>query len=172
MFLSWEKIRIVGFLDSRASRQEIFRMSEKPVCKVDMDGSKGWYLNDVLHREDGPAVEWPNGTKKWYIDGLPHRADGPAVVHPNGTVEWWLNGKMHREDGPALERANGDKGWAWDGMRHRLDGPAYVAANGEIIWYIFDEDRTTDVEAWLEEKSMTLPFNEDDQKLFNEKFGN
>ena len=33
------------------------------------DGSKFWYLNDQLHREDGPACEEADGTKWWYLKG-------------------------------------------------------------------------------------------------------
>lgn len=36
----------------------------------DIDGTKSWYLNGNLHREDGPAIEWGDGDKWWYIDGL------------------------------------------------------------------------------------------------------
>ena len=43
------------------------------------DGSKEWYLNGRLHREDGPANEWPDGSKHWYLNGKRHREDGPAV---------------------------------------------------------------------------------------------
>ena len=28
-----------------------------------------WYLNDKLHRENGPAVEYADGTKVWYLNG-------------------------------------------------------------------------------------------------------
>jgi len=31
-----------------------------------------------LHREDGPAVEWYNGSKEWYKNAKLHREDGPA----------------------------------------------------------------------------------------------
>jgi len=37
--------------------------------KVHENGTKFWYLNGKLHREDGPAVEWANGTKSWYLNG-------------------------------------------------------------------------------------------------------
>jgi len=37
--------------------------------KVHSNGEKYWYLNDKLHREDGPARVWPNGTKEWWLDG-------------------------------------------------------------------------------------------------------
>ena len=35
--------------------------------KVYNDGSKFWYLNGELHREDGPAVECV-GDKYWYLN--------------------------------------------------------------------------------------------------------
>jgi hypothetical protein len=33
------------------------------------DGSRDWYFNGKLHREDGPAIEWTNGEKLWYTNG-------------------------------------------------------------------------------------------------------
>jgi hypothetical protein len=27
-----------------------------------------WYLNGDLHREDGPAVIYPDGTQRWYLN--------------------------------------------------------------------------------------------------------
>lgn len=59
---------------------------------IDIDESKCWYKNDILHREDGPAVEYLNGDKYWYIDGKLHREDGPAVEWYNGDKEWYING--------------------------------------------------------------------------------
>lgn len=44
-------------------------------------GSKRWYLNGKIHREDGPAVEYDSGDKFWYKKGTLHREDGPAVDH-------------------------------------------------------------------------------------------
>jgi hypothetical protein len=57
------------------------------------DGTKFWYLNDKLHREDGPAVEYANGTKRWFLNDKLHREDGPAVEHSDGTKFWYLNDK-------------------------------------------------------------------------------
>ena len=28
-----------------------------------------WYHTKILHREDGPAIEYANGYKVWFIDG-------------------------------------------------------------------------------------------------------
>ena len=41
----------------------------KPKCTINSDGTKAWYLNGKLHREDGPAIEWPDGSKQWYLNG-------------------------------------------------------------------------------------------------------
>jgi hypothetical protein len=34
------------------------------------NGTKKWFLNGKLHREDGPAVEWADGTKRWYFNDV------------------------------------------------------------------------------------------------------
>jgi len=45
----------------------------------------------ILHREDGPAVEYANGERAWYVDGKLHRLDGPAVEYVNGSKAWYVN---------------------------------------------------------------------------------
>jgi len=37
--------------------------------KIDALGTKEWYINDELHRVDGPAIEYANGDKYWYYHG-------------------------------------------------------------------------------------------------------
>jgi hypothetical protein len=56
-----------------------------------------WYKNGLLHREDGPTVEYSNGNKEWYKNGERHREDGPAIEYSNEYKEWWRNGKRHLE---------------------------------------------------------------------------
>ena len=56
-------------------------------------GNKRWYVNDKLHREDGPAVEDAGGNKLWYLDGELHRTDGPAIEYSDGYKGWYINGK-------------------------------------------------------------------------------
>ena len=88
--------------------------------KIREDGYKFYYKDremEIFHREDGPAVVWPDGTKHWFIDGEIHREDGPAIEFADGSKEWYLNGKLHREDGPAIEWANGTKEWYLNGKR-------------------------------------------------------
>lgn len=62
-----------------------------------------------LPRKFTGIAEWHNGTKYWFKEGKLHREDGPAKEFANGTKEWWLNGRIHREDGPAAEFPDGSK---------------------------------------------------------------
>ena len=80
------------------------------------NGLKEWLLNDKLHREDGPAIEYPNGLKCWYFNDERHRKDGPAIEYPDGTKHWYLNGNLHRKDGPAVECSDGVKLWFLNGV--------------------------------------------------------
>jgi len=60
---------------------------------VDSNGNKLWYKDDLLHREDGPAIEWANGLKYWYKNDKCHREDGPAFEGANGYKAWYYHGK-------------------------------------------------------------------------------
>ena len=62
-------------------------------CIEYINGDKCWYLNDQLHREDGPAIERANGSKDWCLNGKVHRVDGPAVEWADGYKAWYLDGK-------------------------------------------------------------------------------
>jgi hypothetical protein len=66
------------------------------IVKVDDDGTKRWYLDDKLHREDGPAVEYADGIKRWFLNDKLHREDGPAVEYTDGRA-WYLNGVEYSE---------------------------------------------------------------------------
>lgn len=66
-------------------------------------GTIKYYLNDKLHKKDGPAVIIPNGDKYWYLNDLFHREDGPAIEWNNGSKQWYKNGKLHRINGSAVE---------------------------------------------------------------------
>ena len=76
----------------------------------------------------------------WNDNDLLHREDGPAVFHPNGVEEWCFNGKYHREGGPALKYFDGTEIWFIHDELHRLDGPAVVDPElGLIEWWINGE---------------------------------
>jgi len=66
--------------------------------KIDQFGNKRYYLNNILHRKDGPAIEYADGYKEWYVNGLLHREDGPAVEFAGEYAikytSWWYQGKF------------------------------------------------------------------------------
>ena len=66
--------------------------------RVRSNGSKFWYLNGHLHREDGPAIEYSDGDKYWYLNGQCHREDGPAIEYSSGSKAWFLNDIQHTEE--------------------------------------------------------------------------
>ena len=58
-------------------------MHTEAICLTDISGIKRWYLNGVVHREDGPAVIIPGSIEYWFRNGNIHREDGPAIEFPN-----------------------------------------------------------------------------------------
>ena len=54
---------------------------------IDSSGTKRYYLNNLLHCEYEPAIEFSNGGKVWCQYGKLHREDGPAIEHFNGAKE-------------------------------------------------------------------------------------
>ncbi|MDB4396127.1 hypothetical protein N9Z65_00780 [bacterium] len=71
---------------------------------INTRGTKKYYSDKemtVLHREDGPAVEFMSGFKEYHVNGKLHREDGPAFEYIGTGIEyksWWLNGVRHTED--------------------------------------------------------------------------
>lgn len=98
-----------------------------------------WVVNgqdiEVLHREDGPAVIWPDGAEEWYINGVHCRYDGPCVTTRDGSKFWALGFGSHRIDGPAITYPDGQEEWFQFGKRHRTDGPALIKGD-QKSWHI------------------------------------
>ena len=103
---------------------------------VDINKKVHW-INDKIHRTDGPAVEWSNGDREWWVNGKLHRIDGPAKEYANGLKKWYKNNKLHRNGGPAVEHDNGIAEYWRDGDRHRVDGPAKIDEDGNKEWWIY-----------------------------------
>ena len=103
----------------------------KPTVKVWANGDKEWWLNDKLHREDGPAIEWSNGDKSWYLNGKLHREDGPAVEYANGSKFWYLNGKYHREDVMGMAKwVLAEGGVRVDNPKDNVNSPSHYNQSG------------------------------------------
>ena len=67
-------------------------MSESTMT-TDEWGNKVWKNSrNYYHRTDGPAIEWSDGDKEWWLNGMLHRLNGPAVDRPNRQL-WYMNGK-------------------------------------------------------------------------------
>lgn len=60
-------------------------------------GRISYYKDNLLHRDDGPAIEFLDGYKIWFSNGNKHREDGPAVEFPDGRTTWYLNGINYSE---------------------------------------------------------------------------
>jgi hypothetical protein len=69
--------------------------------RVEVDPQTGArrYYNTAgqLHREDGPAIIFPNSAVVWFQNGLRHCKDGPAIIWANGDKEWWVHGVNYTE---------------------------------------------------------------------------
>jgi hypothetical protein len=108
--------------------------------KINEDGDKTYWKNKemtILHREDGPAIEWVDGYKVWYLNGQPHREDGPAIEHGNGAKNWYKHGQRHREDGPAYEGVDGTKFWIING--EHLSEQEFLKQTAKEIILTMDE---------------------------------
>lgn len=69
------------------------------------DGAVLWLKNGELHREGGPAVEWPGGNKEWWVNGKVHRLDGPAIEYHDGHKSWYIEDKyIHCNSQEEFER--------------------------------------------------------------------
>lgn len=70
--------------------------ADKPIYRKYKNGDQEWILNNMHHREDGPALIFMNGTEYWFKHGLHHREDGPAITYPypqrHGRNKWYING--------------------------------------------------------------------------------
>jgi hypothetical protein len=122
------------------------------------------------------------GTKYWFDDNKLHRDDGPAVIYSNGNVEFWFKGnriycktndhflstiplipsylefeelsygsefyfdddnKLHCDDGPALIYRKQNifhySKYFHHGKLHRANGPAFELLEKHKEWYLNDE---------------------------------
>jgi len=137
--------------------------------KIDKDGHKVYYKDremTILHREDGPAIEFADGSKYWYMNGKCHREDGPAIEFADGSKHWYFNDSLHRKDGPAIVWPDGSKYWFQNGKLHREDGPAIEEADGSKSWYLGSKKLTEKKHAKQTVKEVIVSMN-DIAKMLN-----
>ncbi|MCA8354219.1 hypothetical protein [Burkholderia cepacia] len=112
---------------------------------VEENGEIRWYKNDILHRTDGPAIEYPDGSQAWFSNGVRHRSGEPAYVGADGSEEWWVRGVNIGKQIFIFQKfifmLNLDsqkilKEYLVNGMRHNEDGHAVMYFNGTRAWYL------------------------------------
>lgn len=74
----WEKLSLKELTNSRGD-----------VVYLDHRGMK--------HRKFGPAFITRTGTRGWYWDNLLHRLDGPALEWYDGNVDYYIRGNRVSE---------------------------------------------------------------------------
>ena len=95
---------------------EFHRESCLPAVKFSNNYEHFWE-NGIQYK----FLEYENGTKE-YCDwqNRLHRENEPAVIYPNGDCEYWQYGSRHRNDGPAV--IYGDKQyWFENGEFLKID---------------------------------------------------
>lgn len=93
-----------------------------------------WFVNDKLHQEGGPAVEYASGTRIWCINGERHRDDGPAVEFANGDYGWYYTGERHRDDGPARRVGSVLVWYEYRGIQRTGEPAAVCECCGSEVW--------------------------------------
>lgn len=87
-----------------------YSLQKGKIMVLKNDNCVSYLKNNVLHREDGPALIRKD-RKEWFLNGVRHREDGPAIISEQLTLYsgkkfyyeyWYLNGKKHRIGGPAM----------------------------------------------------------------------
>ena len=69
---------------------------------IEDDGTIHYYLGDLHHNPDGPAVIGFAGRhKEYWFKGLRHRIGRPAIEYLDGDYEYWQKGQRHNLQGPA-----------------------------------------------------------------------
>ena len=102
-----------------------------------------WSVDNIYHRENGPAIEWKSGSKEWFFNGKHHRINGPAAEHYNGNRIWYFNGNMHRNKGPAFIYINGERAWLKHGKYYRDNGGPVSIVPGCTVSFVDDYGNVT-----------------------------
>ena len=116
-------------------------------------------------------IEWNTGTMCYYLNEILHREDGPAVITSFGNRFYYLNGKRHRTDGPAIIWDNGDIIYFLNGLCHREDGPAIIRTDGTIEYFLNDKEITKEVNNWIKENNIPEIWNNSHKIFFKLTFG-
>lgn len=71
--------------------------------QVSEDGVKSWSTTDGdYHKENEPAITFPDGSEEWWFKGWKHRIDGPAFIDTsNKRIQWfWFGEYFEKQNHP------------------------------------------------------------------------
>jgi hypothetical protein len=61
---------------------------------------------------------------------------------------------------------DGSQYWCLHGKLHRTEGSAYIGEDGRQEWYLNGVDMTSEINAWMETKGITWPWDAETQMEF------
>ena len=87
---------------------------DKSKCIEHADGSKYWYFNGKLHREnDLHAVEYADGTKEWYLNGIrqPDRIAKACWIENDESKHEWFESFVEAREYASQKLSMGICAW-------------------------------------------------------------
>ena len=64
---------------------------------IEDDGTIRYYLGDLHHNPDGPAIEYLDADYEYWQKGQRHNLQGPAKSI-DGVVEYWIDGRQYANE--------------------------------------------------------------------------
>ena len=155
-----------------SERDQLHSFSDQPAV-VYNNGSRLYYTNDELDRQNEPAVIYSDEKGKrheYYKNGKRHNKDGPAVIRYDlkGCIiseEYYIENMRHRDDGPAFISNRDPQGqlriWYRNDKIGRIDdGPTIIFPNGVHMWLFNDMIHRVNGPAIIQKKGDKVIFEE------------
>lgn len=122
--------------------------------------AKYWTWKSLLHRMDGPAVQYNDGKEGYFIYGISFTKDDydyliEEINEGNLRVEiesrsgnigdkdyiyricfYDRDDRLHSEKTPAIIHSDGGYVWKKHGVKHREEGPATLTLGGDIEYWV------------------------------------
>ena len=56
--------------------------------------AEGWFLNNEIHRDDGPAITFKDSERHWYRYDYFYNLNGPTIIKPSGKKYYHIDGVL------------------------------------------------------------------------------
>ena len=74
------------------------------------------------------------GDVLYFLDNKLHRKNGPSFIRKNDIYIWSINGKLHRDDDLPAYESDSLKIYSINGYWHRINNPAYIENFKKEYW--------------------------------------